>query len=419
MSFRSTKTPSERARSADDLQQRTRTERKFDEMESQFSDPRNQINTASVLPTSSAMDRLTSYLGSRNPMGRPITQDDVVWLFDNTAYRSTKPGGGWEAEFVAAVFEKTPGDLDRKLFEMVAAIAEKLGIADDASERETIKERLLPFLRDVRPARYTQVAHVDKQFRLGPTGPNGISTDNRACLEGANGAFVTSQAIVPKGTQGMLEMRTYFAEPEGWAVLSDIDDTIKITQTGNPLSILVKTFVDPPTPIPGMPELYKYISSMVPTTTPWFYLSASPYNLYPFLRGFCQQWFPPGTLILRDQSWRTVAGLLTALTLGTEEYKTDRIQKVHRWFPKRKMILVGDSTQSDPEAYGEIYNQFKGWVKLILIRKATDIDSIGIQSKNDDKRFEDAFQGVPRDAWHVFEDPAECYSIVENVVAGG
>lgn len=195
-------------------------ERHFDEMESQLSPPVHQIFNGPALRTSSTIDRLTSYLGSRNPMGRAVTQDDIVWLFDNTAYRAPKPGGGWKAEFVAAVFEKTPGDLDRKLFEMVATIAEKLGIADDASERETIRQRLLPFLRDVRRARYTRVVHVDKQLRLGPTGPNGVSTDSRAFLDGADGSFVTSTAVVPKGTTGVLEMRTYFAEPEGWAVVS-------------------------------------------------------------------------------------------------------------------------------------------------------------------------------------------------------
>jgi phosphatidate phosphatase APP1 len=40
--------------------------------------------------------------------------------------------------------------------------------------------------------------------------------------------------------------------------------------------------------------------------------------------------------------------------MGTEEYKADRMKKIHSWLPKRKLILIGDSTQSDPEAYGEM-----------------------------------------------------------------
>jgi hypothetical protein len=54
---------------------------------------------------------------------------------------------------------------------------------------------------------------------------------------------------------------------------------------------------------------------------------------------------------------------------------------------------------------------------LILIRKVTDIAAVGIQEKNDPKRFEDAFQGIPTDAWHVFEKPEECYQIIKDAVA--
>lgn len=102
-----------------------------------------------------------------------------------------------------------------------------------------------------------------------------------------------------------------------------------------------------------MPELYAYIQSRVTSMSPFFYLSASPYNLYPFLHGFRSQHYPHGQLILRDASWMSIPGLLSNLTLGTLEYKVDRMQKIHSWLPRRKMICIGDSTQSDPEAYGD------------------------------------------------------------------
>lgn len=124
--------------------------------------------------------------------------------------------------------------------------------------------------------------------------------------------------------------------------------------TSDPVGIIQETFVNEPRPVPGMPELYAQVKSFLPDDTPWFYLSASPYNLYPFLREFREKHFPPGTLILRDFSWKTVAGLLSALTMGTEEYKADRMKNINSWLPKRKMIVIGDSTQSDPEAYGEM-----------------------------------------------------------------
>jgi len=103
-----------------------------------------------------------------------------------------------------------------------------------------------------------------------------------------------------------------------------------------------------------MPELYTFIRQIISDKAPWFYLSASPYNLYPFLSDFRQKYYPQGTMILRDASWMNLAGLLSNLTLGTREYKVERMTKVHSWLPQRKMILIGDSTQSDPESYGEM-----------------------------------------------------------------
>jgi phosphatidate phosphatase APP1 len=103
-----------------------------------------------------------------------------------------------------------------------------------------------------------------------------------------------------------------------------------------------------------MPELYTFIQRLVTKTAPFFYLSASPYNLYGFLRPFLDQYYPQGTMILRDASWHNLSGLLKNLTLGTQEYKTGRMIKINSWVPKRKMICIGDSTQSDPEAYGEM-----------------------------------------------------------------
>lgn len=116
-----------------------------------------------------------------------------------------------------------------------------------------------------------------------------------------------------------------------------------------------------------MPPLYAHIHARLRPT--WFYLSASPYNLYPFLRRFINDNYPRGTIVLRDASWMDLAGFLTSLTQGTEVYKRDRMEEMHRWLPRRKVLCVGDSTQSDPEAYGDVYRKHRGWVRKIFIRK--------------------------------------------------
>ncbi|KAK4121000.1 hypothetical protein N657DRAFT_648372 [Parathielavia appendiculata] len=394
------------------LEQQTRLHGHFSDTESSLASV-SSTNQAQASRKEHKITSLLSYLGSKNPLPAPISADDVVWLMDNVAFRDR--AGNWVAEFVGCAFDHRPSPM---VVDIVGDIAEKVGLSRDDREEGAIERRIGPFVMEILPGRQLKVNFDRKtQLKLGPGGRNGISSDVKRVPKAPGGSVVTSTANVPKGVVGMLEMQTFYAEPEGWAVISDIDDTIKITQTSDPVGILKSTFVSEPTPVPGMSELYAQIRELVTPSAPFFYLSASPYNLYPFLRRFRDQHYPFGQLILRDSSWQTISGLLSNLTLGTEAYKTDRISKVHSWLPKRRLILIGDSTQSDPEAYGNACRAFQGWIKLVLIRKVTDIAAIGIQEKNEPQRFEKAFDQVPREIWHVFEDPRECWHLVEQAIA--
>ena len=72
---------------------------------------------------------------------------------------------------------------------------------------------------------------------------------------------------------------------------------------------------------------------------------------------------------------------------------------MHSWYPNKRQILIGDSTQEDPEAYGAAFGEFGAdWIGCIWIRAVDGSD-------NSDARFEDAFETVPRDKWRVFTDP--------------
>ncbi|KAL7783845.1 hypothetical protein V8C37DRAFT_396726 [Trichoderma ceciliae] len=389
------------------MQLRTRRDGKFDEIENQLVDPGDS------LPYQLSVSNIFKAISTWNPFAKAIVKGDVVWLFDNTAFKAAEHEP-WQAEFIMAVFE---GEPKCKVADIVAGIAGAIGLADDAEERKTIEERLLPFLWDIQAARTTTVSQGDLPLKLGPSGLNGISKNVLKLLHDGQGSMAPRKTTCDiEGVEGVLSMQTHFALPEGWGIISDIDDTIKITTTSDPISILRETFINSPSPVPGMPELYAGIKSLLPHDTPWFYLSASPYNLYPFLKGFRDTYYPPGTFILRDSSWKTVSGLLSSLTMGTEAYKVDRMRKIHSWLPKRKLVVFGDSTQSDPEAYGEIYRTFPGWIRMIFIRKDTSSAAFGLAEKNEPRRFERAFAGIPRDAWHVFENPDECLDIVKDAV---
>ena len=116
------------------------------------------------------------------------------------------------------------------------------------------------------------------------------------------------------------------------------------------------------------------------------------------------------------------------MTQGTLEYKVEQLRKVHEDFPHRKLICVGDSTQTDPEAYAILYREAPGWIKGIFIRRVEDVvevtDVVPGHGKDEVKRnsverFEKAFEGVPKEAWHVYKDPKELYQKIEEVIARG
>jgi phosphatidate phosphatase APP1 len=58
-------------------------------------------------------------------------------------------------------------------------------------------------------------------------------------------------------------------------------------------------------------------------------------------------------------SFLEVSSFISSLTIGTQEFKSDRIEKIHSWFPKKQFLCIGDSTQRDPETYGAMYVPFE------------------------------------------------------------
>jgi len=44
---------------------------------------------------------------------------------------------------------------------------------------------------------------------------------------------------------------------------------------------------------------------------------------------------------------------------------------------------------------------------------------VGIEEKNKAPRFEKAFKAVPKELWHVFDDPGECFQVVSDAVSRG
>ena len=98
---------------------------------------------------------------------------------------------------------------------------------------------------------------------------------------------------------------------------------------------------------------------------PVFYVSSSPWNLYDLLVEFLDlQGIPPGPLTLRD--WDIDRSVLGARRL--HGFKDAALREIMDAYPSLPVILIGDSSQRDPEIYRGIVHEYPDRVLAVYIR---------------------------------------------------
>ena len=183
--------------------------------------------------------------------------------------------------------------------------------------------------------------------------------------------------------------------PRGVSVVSDIDDTIKVSNVRERRELLLNTFVRPLKPVPGMAETYRRWATN--SGTAFHYVSASPWQLAPVLGEFLtRDGFPAGTLQLRTLRWRKE--LFGGYSPDT--HKRTEIGRLLAMFPEREFVLVGDSGERDPEIYGTLAREHPGRIRAIYIRDVTGEPATA-------ERYKEAFKGLPAERWKVFKEPGE------------
>ena len=195
------------------------------------------------------------------------------------------------------------------------------------------------------------------------------------------------------GPARRIEGRALLVPASGLSVISDIDDTVKITEVRNQQQVLLNTFVRAFKAVPGMAEHYRNLARNPQTR--FHYLSSSPIQLLPALAGFLRDaGFPPGSMHLRESTtWRT-------LIPGSGESRAHKLAAIARLmedFPLRRFLLIGDSGELDPEIYGEVARTRPERVEGVVIRDVTG-------EGRDAARYASAFEGVAPERWHIFRD---------------
>jgi hypothetical protein len=333
------------------------------------------------------MKRLLAQLLASCLGAAALAEEEQVTFYSTFGY---KQGGEWviplrvwvhedraSTESAIARVVKSLGDVDgQEMARFRSRIAE---IVADSESGEDVR-----FQFDKDPDR-TAYRVRDKAGKFPDTDLNGLVegeitlSDARAKLllerQASAHGWLTFRAVSPEHRG---EGRVRLIPPSGVSVISDVDDTVKITEIPAGKRIVVKnTFFREFAAAPEMAAMYRGLGAEVS----FHYVSGAPWQLYAPLSEFLfgeRGGFPEGSFHMKNvrknlfssDTWNDLQEL--AEGDATVEQKLAQISGILCAFPERRFILIGDSGEKDPEIYREIKARFPEQVREIRIRDVVD-----------------------------------------------
>ncbi len=271
------------------------------------------------------------------------------------------------------------------------------------AERELFESRLQAFVAPTERGKQVAIRVGDHIFRIRKkTRRNGrfagrVRFPNEALREFAaagvyEDGWLNLTVLGPDG-RDWNRGKVRLLDDVGTSVISDIDDTVKVTEVHSRASLIANTFLREFRVIEGIAESYRRWAE---EGAAFHYVSSSPWQLFsPLTDLFGDAGLPEGTFHLR--SFRIREHMLRRLLLIRRRGKVPVIRSILRQFPQRRFVLVGDSGERDPEIYGDIARQFPNQVQAIFIRQLPHRSLSG-------DRLRKAFRRLPSDRWLTYVD---------------
>ena len=133
------------------------------------------------------------------------------------------------------------------------------------------------------------------------------------------------------------------------SIISDIDDTVKVTNVLDRRRMWEATFYKPFDAVDGMPASYRKLTA---AGAPVHYVSSSPWHLAePLLEFLSANGLPVSSITLKHFRLKDRTSL-NILKPGRET-KPPEIEAILARYPGRRFILIGDSGEDDPEVYAQ------------------------------------------------------------------
>ena len=206
----------------------------------------------------------------------------------------------------------------------------------------------------------------------------------------------------------------YLVPSKGVTIVSDIDDILRVTKIYVPWEGILNTFANPFTPWMNMPSVYANWSASIPNFH-FHYLTTTPEQISRNYMDFVYRTYPLGSFDTRPLNFSDPSA-----TLSIRKFL---LKKIFDTFPKRKFILIADTSNFDVmKDYPAMYHEHPDQVLCILLRNTSATDPSDHFPYNT-KGFQDIPQSnymffrVPDDLRYLDISNGQCYNttIKQNV----
>jgi len=338
---------------------------------------------------------------------KPVTnlrRGESVMFFPSYG-RLADDGKTWKVNICGAVIEPENVSIHKRL--LLRLLNRVLKASPEELDSEVFKQRIRAFAAATERGKRVAIRVGSKVYRLQKKSQRNGHFRGTLRLQAAEVERLTAdghlhdgclrfEVFTPDDKGQKFTGCAHLLNPTGVSIISDVDDTIKLTEVTSRQALLANTFLRQFTAIDGMASLYQSWASQ---GARFHYVTSSPWQLYDPLAELCDSaGFPQGTFHLR--TFRLRDHMLRRVLLIRRRGKGTVIKSLLKNFPQRRFILVGDSGEIDPELYGNVARKFPEQVESVLIRQ------LAARPLTTDRR-EKAFRRLPQDLCESFEHADE------------
>ena len=283
--------------------------------------------------------------------------------------------GHWKLRISGVAFV-TPEEFNIRKRVMIRMLRNAMHVPPQALDNEMFKRRVTPFLVDAEHRQKIFVTIAGERFRLKKKTsrdgkfhswieiPEAMAREIVETTEAGN-RFISYEVSTSHPHSEPVRGSVFLLERTGTSVISDIDDTIKVSSVVNRRELLANTFLRDFKSVEGMSEVYRQWSE---SGFDFHYVSSSPWQLYHSLADLqVDSGFPAGTIHLRNFRFRDQ--LLKKVLIIRRKGKISAMRSLVKHLPARNFIFVGDSGEKDPEIYRKLGKKYPAQVKGIFIRE--------------------------------------------------